>query len=162
MCEALAFHHAPRWLQALIHALFSLIPNCIRRLARVKGRFHCRQSTLRRRRLNQPSSFCKTFFTPISRKSFIQPRSFGFSSATVRLSEQPRPRRSTALTSPSKRLMALPAIFSRMLYFLEHRLYPRNVLDQGRPTPLFSRLTFSLSLLSRNPVTEFSTRSPAL
>ncbi len=68
MWLAPAFHQGPCPFMADAHACSSSSPRCIRRAARVLGRFHWRQIRQRKRRRIQPSSASKMPLTSASRK----------------------------------------------------------------------------------------------
>ena len=113
MCDAPAFHHGPRPLVADCQARASANPRCLRERARVKGRFHRRQSSTRSLRRIQPSSSSKTFFTSVSRNYVPQPRKIGFNFPMNRCRFCPRPCRNSARSFSLNRFTEAAATFNR-------------------------------------------------
>src|SRR5579862_6522465 len=98
MWLAAAFHQGARPLEADRHARCGSSPGCIKRLRRVRGRFHWRQRTQRNLRRIQPSSSSNTPLASASRKYCSQPRRMGVKVLTVDARVRPRPWRSVVLS----------------------------------------------------------------
>ena len=159
MCNAPAFHQAPRPFTDDFHARWGSIPRLMRFSSRVLGFFYAIQISLRRWRLMWMSRDSNIPLRSSSLKYVLHPRNTALSFAIVLSRDVPLARKKITF-SLSRSLWKLLGC-TRGAPVVPTKVYPRNFAFEGRNTPLLSRLTRNLSVPSINEIMFSSVRSAA-